>query len=100
LTDLQSLIADAQSGDTGGAQQAAQSLVNDLQNAGQNVTSTSGHHHHGDGHNHADVGWTSSSAAQGSSSTSASNLVSAAQQAYESLLELATNSPSSTTNAI
>lgn len=98
LNDLQSLIADAQSGNTDGAQQAAQSLVNDLQNA--DATSTSSHHHHGGGHHHADAGSTSSSAAQGSSLTSASSLASAAQQAYQSVLALAANSPSSTPNAI
>jgi hypothetical protein len=43
LSDLQSLISSAQSGDTAGAQQAVQKLQQDVQGA---VGGTQGHHHH------------------------------------------------------
>ena len=61
LSDLQSLISSAQSGDTAGAQQAVQKLQQDVQGA---VGGAHGHHHH---HHHA----AASSSTSASSSSSA-----------------------------
>lgn len=103
LNDLQSLASAAASNDSAGEQQAAQNLVNDLQNASSGPGRIGGHHHHHGGHRTDSQGSGSSSTpaspASSNSETSSSNTIAGlAQTAYNEIVQLA-NQGSAPANA-
>jgi hypothetical protein len=99
LSDLQSLASAAASNNSAGEQQAAQNLVNDIQNAGSGAGRIGGGHHRHGGHHHDSQG--SGSSNTSGSQPSSSRIAVSAQSAYNEMVQLATQvtGPASTSLA-